>query len=206
MEKIVKTTISNNVVTMFKKILSIFLIVAIVINVVIPKSQELKENFMLAINCVTEMAQTNFYDKYAESVVSVTNGIAGNILNALNKAGLCEQKISNEKEQTATNKKQNKKAEPINTSTESGIIIENNVNGENTINILKAKTTGQAYTQNINEQTQYYNEGLINGNSKANNIGILFFILFSILVVRIKDTIAVLYNNKNTGKEPTWSK
>jgi hypothetical protein len=141
------------------------------------------------------MAQTNFYDKYAESVVNVTNGIASNIIGALSKAGLCEQKIGNEKEQAATNKKQNKKTDPINTSTENGIIIENNISSENTINVLKAKTTGLAYTNIEKQQLQYYNEGLINSNSKANNLGILFFILFSILVVRIKDTIAVLYNN-----------
>ena len=195
MEKIIKNTISNKVLAISKKMLSIFLMFAVIINVVIPKSQEMKENFMLAINCVAEMAQTNFYDKYAESVVNVTNGIASNIIGALSKAGLCEQKISSEKEQAATKNKQDKKTDPINTSTENGIIIENNINSENTINILKAKTTGLAYTNIDNQQIQYYNEGLINSNSKANNIGILFFILFSILVVRIKDTIAVLYNN-----------
>ena len=194
MEKIAKMTISNRIIELAKKTISMFLMLAIVFNVVIPKAEWLKNNFAIALNCVCEV-QTNFYDKYAESVVNVTNGIASNIIGALSKAGLCEQKIGKEKEQAATNKKQNKKTDPINTSTENGIIIENNISSENTINILKAKTTGLAYTNIDKQQLQYYNEGLINSNSKANNIGILFFILFSILVVRIKDTIAVLYNN-----------
>ena len=195
MEKIVKTTILNKIVDIAKKTVAMFLMLSLVFNVVIPKTQELKENFILAINCVAEMAQTNFYDKYVESAVNLTNGIAGNILNVLNKAGLSVEKISSEKEQAATNNKQDKKTEPINTSTESGIIVENNISSENTINILKAKTMGLAYTNIDAGQLQYYNEEQTNSNSKANNIGILFFILFSILVVRIKDTIAVIYNN-----------
>ena len=202
MEKIAKMTISNRIIELAKKTISMFLMLAIIFNVVIPKAEWLKNNFAIALNCVCEV-QTNFYDKYADSVVNVTNGIASSIINVLNKAGLCGEKISNKKEE-ATKNKQNKQ-EPINTSAENGIIIENNISNENTINLLKSKTTGLAYTQNINEQIQYYNEGLVGSNDKANNIGILFFILFSILVVRIKDTIALIINNKKINrKEPTW--
>ena len=203
MEKIAKTTISNKIVELAKKTISMFLMLAIIFNVVIPKAQWLKNNFAIALNCVCEV-QTNFYDKYADSVVSVTNGIASNIINVLNKAGLCGDKISNSKEEAATGSKKDKQ-EPINTSAENGIIIENNISNENTINLLKSKTTGLAYTSNYNEQIQYYNDGLISSNKETNNIGILFFILFSILVVRIKDTIAIIINNKKINrKEPTW--
>ena len=202
MEKMIKTTISNKIIEIAKKTISMFLMLAIVFNVIIPKAEWLKNNFAIALNCVCEV-QTNFYDKYAESVVNVTNGIASNIINVLNKAGLCGEKISNSKEEATASKKEQKQ-EPINTSAENGIITENNINSENT-NMLKAKTTGLAYTQHINDQIQYYNEGLVGSNDKANNIGILFFILFSILVVRIKDTIALIINNKKINrKEPTW--
>ena len=188
--------VMKKLIVVFKKMLSIFLVAAIFFNGFIPKSSEFKSNFKEAIKCAVE-TQTNFLDKYADSVVSVTNGIAGNVLNALNVAGLCEQKISKEKEQTATNSKQDRKTEPINTSTESGIIIESNTNNVNAVKLLKSKTEGLSYTQVNNKQLQYYSEEIISSRSLSNDIGILFFILFGILVVRIKDTIAVLYNNRN---------
>jgi len=173
--------------------LSIFLVAAIFFNGFIPKSEEFKSNLKEAINCAVE-TQTNFLDKYADSVVSVTNGIAGNVLNV---AGLAGEKIRSEKEQAATNSKQDRKTEPINTSTESGIIIESNTNNVNAVKLLKSKTEGLSYTQVNNKQLQYYSEEIISSRSLSNDIGILFFILFGILVVRIKDTIAVLYNNRN---------
>jgi len=185
----------RNIVVVFKKMLSIFLISAIFFNGFIPKSAEFKNNLKEAISCAVE-TQTNFLDKYADSVVSVTNGIAGNVLNALNVAGLCEQKISKEKEQAATNNKQDKKPEPINTSTESGIIIESNTNNSTALNLLKEKVNGLAYSNVYNRANLYSDIGLVRSN-EITDTGILFFILFAILVVRIKDTIAVLYNNRN---------
>jgi len=187
-----------------KKMLSIFLVAAIFFNGFIPKSAEFKNNLKEAISCAVE-TQTNFLDKYADSVVSVTNGIAGNVLNALSKAGLAGEKISNEEEQTATNNKQDKKTEPINTSAENGIIIESNTNNSTTLNLLKEKVNGLAYSNVYNEANLYGDTGVVRPN-EITNTGILFFILFAILVVRIKDTIAVLYNNRNIVKEPTWLK
>ena len=189
------STIIKSIV--FKKMLSIFLIAAIFFNGFIPKSAEFKNNFVEAINCAVA-TQTIFIDKYAESVVSVTNGIASNIVNVLNKAGLCEQKISNEKEQAATNNKQNKKTEPINTSTENGIIVESNTNNSTTLNLLKEKASGLAYSNVYNGANLYSDMEVVRPNEKTNT-GILFFILFAILVVRIKDTIAVINNNRNIG-------
>ena len=175
-----------------KKMLSIFLVMAIFFNGFIPKSAEFKNNLKEAISCAVE-TQTNFLDKYADSVVSVTNGIAGNVLNALSKAGLVGEKISNEEEQTATNNKQDKKTEPINTSADNCIITGNNTNNTNMLNELKTKLTGLAYSKDDNERNLYRDMVLVHTNGTTET-GILFFILFAILVVRIKDTIAVLYN------------
>ena len=182
-----------------KKMLSIFLVAAIFFNGFIPKSAEFKNNLKEAINCAVE-TQTNFLDKYADSVVSVTNGIASNILSVLNKSGLVEEQIS--KTNKATNKDE-QKSEPINTSAESGIIIESNTNNSTALNLLKEKVNGLAYSNVYNEANLYGDTGVVRPN-EITNTGILFFILFAILVVRIKDTIAVLYNNRNIVKEPTW--
>ena len=170
--------------------LSIFLIVAILFNGFIPKSAEFKNNFIEAINCAVE-TQTNFIDKYAESVVNVTNGIASNIIGALNVAGLAGEKISTDKK---TTNKDEQKTEPINTSADNGIIIKSNTNNSTTINLLKEKVTGLAYSNVYNGANLYGDTGVVRSNA-ATQTGILFFILFAILVVRIKDTIAVLYNN-----------
>ena len=171
--------------------LSIFLIVAILFNGFIPKSAEFKNNFIEAINCAVA-TQTNFIDKYAESVVNVTNGIASNILSALNKAGLAGENIN--KADKTTNNKDEQKTEPINTSADNGIIIKSNTNNSTTINLLKEKVTGLAYSNVYNGANLYGDTGVVRSNA-ATQTGILFFILFAILVVRIKDTIAVLYNN-----------
>jgi len=187
------STIINSL--LLKKLVTIFLMVSLCLNVVIPKSEQLKEGFVAAINCAVE-TQTNFLDKYADSVVSVTNGIASNIIGALNVAGLAGEKISTDKK--ATNKDE-QKTEPINTSADNCIITGNNTNNTNTLNELKAKITELAYSKVDNENNLYKDIGVVRPNG-ATDTGILFFILFAILVVRIKDTIAVLYNNnRNIG-------
>jgi len=175
-----------------KKMLSIFLVTAIFFNVFVPKNLEFKSNFIAAAKCAI-VTHTNFYDKYAEAVVTVTNGIAKNILNVLNKAGIFEEEIS--KANQAAEKQNKQKSEPVNTSADNCIITEKNTNNQNEINILKAKAAN-AMSFNVEDLNIMYSNLKISREELTNNIGILFFILFSILVVRIKDTIA-LNNNKN---------
>ncbi|WP_413853082.1 hypothetical protein, partial [Candidatus Ruminimicrobium bovinum] len=74
--------------------------------------------------------------------------------------------------------------------------IESNTNNSTTLNLLKEKVNGLAYSNVYNGADLYSDTGLVRPN-EITNTGILFFILFAILVVRIKDTIAVLYNNRN---------
>ena len=191
MENMIKMIISNNVFAIIKKILSVFFMFAIIFNVVVPKSAKLKENFISAVNCVSEIAQTNFYDKYAESIVRVINGIASNILGALNLAGLAGEKINKKAD---GKKSEDKETSPINKSNNNGIIIKNKANGPTQLNLLKAKAACLAYSNVYSGANLYSDTGVVRPN-EITDTGILFFILFAILVVRIKDTIAVLYNN-----------
>ena len=64
--------------------------------------------------------------------------------------------------------------------------------------MLKEKVNGLAYSNVYNRANLYSDIGLVRPN-EITNTGILFFILFAILVVRIKDTIAVINNNRNIG-------
>jgi len=192
------STIIKNIA--LKKMLSIFLIAAIFFNGFVPKSTEFKSNFIAAAKCAI-VTHTNFYDKYAETVVMVTNGIAKDILNVLNKAGIFEEEVSKANQ---AEKQDKRKSEPVNTSADNCIITENNTNNQNEINILKAKAAN-AMSFNVEYFNIMYNNLKISSEYLTNNIGILFFILFSILVVRIKDTIAsIIINKKIERKEPTW--
>ena len=182
------STIINNLLV--KNIFYIFLVTAIFFNGFVPKSTEFKSNFIAAAKCAI-VTHTNFYDKYAQTVVTVTNGIAKDILKVLNKAGIFEEEIS-KANQAAKQDKQ--KSEPVNTSADNCIITGNNTNNQNEINVLKAKTANTMYFK-VEDLNIMYSNLKISSEELTNNIGILFFILFSVLVVRIKETIAVLYNN-----------
>ncbi|WP_413853822.1 hypothetical protein [Candidatus Ruminimicrobium bovinum] len=173
-----------------RKVVAIILMISVLFNVIIPKTQKIKEYFVAAINCAVE-TQTNFLDKYAESVVSVTNEIAENVLNALNMAGLAGEKINKKAD---GKKREGEETAPINTSNDNGIIIKNKANGPTQLNLLKVKAACLAYSNVYNDANLYGDTGLVRPN-EITDTGILFFILFAILVVRIKDTIAVLYNN-----------
>jgi len=190
---------SNNLLKLTKKTIVMFLLFAMVFNVIIPKIDCVKNSFAEALTCAV-IAQTSFIDKYADGVIKVTNKMAITLLIALNKAGLFEEES---KEKEGTNQ-DNRKSEPVNSSTENGIITENNTNNQNGMNILKEKiiNTMCFYNDNLNII------GSLNVNCRdlSNDIGILFFILFSILVVRIKDTIALSLNinNKKYKDKPAW--
>jgi CBS domain containing-hemolysin-like protein len=188
-------------VVIFKKMLSIFLIAAIFFNGFIPKSMELKRNIIAAAKCAI-VTHTNFYDKYAGTVVTVTNGIAKDILKVLNKEVVFEEEKSKANQAQEQDKE---KSEPLNTSADNCIITGNNTNNQNEINKLKAKTANTMCIE-VEEFSIVYSNLKLSKENLTKNIGILFFILFSILVVRIKETIAVINNNKNIVKEPTWLK
>lgn len=189
----------NNLLELIKKTIVMFLLFAMVFNVIIPKMDCVNNSFTEALTCAV-IAQTSFIDKYADGVIKVTNKMAISLLIALNKAGLFEEES---KEKEGTNQ-DNRKSEPVNSSTENGIIIGNNTNNQNGMNILKEKIINTVCFCNDNLNIV----GSLNVNCRdlSSDIGILFFILFSILVVRIKDTIALSLNtnNKKYKNKPAW--
>jgi len=169
-----------------KKLFSVFLIVMLLFGCIVPKSQEFKVDFIAALSCNVKIIQTNFYEKVLDAEMSVVNSVL-NVFNAeeIQLTKNQNKKKDNDKDQT----------QPVNTSADNGIIIERNTNNQSGINVLKAKTLNVVYSYSKDLNILYGNLK-INCNFLLNDIGILFFILFSILVVRIKDTIAVVLNNK----------
>ena len=184
---------------LLKKMFAIFLVAAIFFNGFVPKSSEFKSNFLAAINCAVA-TQTDFFEKYSDTVVMVTTVVAENILKTLNIEELMEGKIDGQNQKG----EKGNKPEPVNTSADNCIITEKNTNNQNEINILKAKAAN-AMSFNVEDLNIMYSNLKISSEYLTKNIGILFFILFSILVVRIKDTIAnIIINKKIERKEPTW--
>jgi hypothetical protein len=81
---------------------------------------------------------------------------------------------------------------------------ENNINERMELNVIKGEVSNIGYVA-LNDLNILYKNIKINCEKSASTVGILFFILFSILVVRIKDTIAsIIINKKIERKEPTW--
>jgi len=177
--KVGYSNIINKILNKAQKLVVVFVLIMVLFNNLVPKNFELKNNFFSALNCVVGSMEYNFLDKY----VTVVNNILIN-LNIIKLAGT--QVIS-----TGTQKQEKDKQFPVNTSADSGIIIQNSINQ---IEILKANLSCLIYEM-TNKLYNIYGSIKIICNKEMSNVGILFFILFSILVVRIKDTIAVL-NNK----------
>ena len=185
--KVLCFTYINNLSSLcLKKILSIFLIAVLLFGSFIPKNQEFKNNFVSALNCAVNTVQTNFYDQYSNVVMSVIN----NILTNLNIAELAGTQAI----QTQNQKQENNKQIPVNnTSSDNAITIQNSTNGQ--IQTLKANLSYLVY-ETINKLYNICESIKTSSSKETSTMGILFFILFSILVVRIKDTIAVILNKK----------
>ena len=174
-----------------KKILVLFLILTFLFNGFIPKNSELKNSFVTAVTCVLNTIETNFYDKYSSIVTSVISDILVDFdIVEVSETQLSNKQNKNEDNQTSV---------PITSSEDNEIII------------TQTNTTNQTQLFRTNFFNLIYeivrDVGGGGGNLSVNissnkiipDVGILFFILFSILVVRIKDTIAVL-NNKRMVK------
>jgi hypothetical protein len=168
-----------------KKILSIFLIGVLLFNVFIPKNQEIKSNFIVALNCVVNTVETNFYDRYSNVVMSVISSILSNF----NIETIAEAQLSKQQSQ----KTDNNIPVPVNTSADSCVIMQSSTGSQ--IETLKANISYLIY-ETTNKLYNVYENIKVNGSKEISTMGILFFILFSILVVRIKDTIAVILNKK----------
>ena len=176
----------NNLSSIYlKKILSIFLMSVLLFNIFIPKSQEIRSSFISALNCVVSTVQTNFYDEYSNVVMSVVNSILSNFnIEMIAEAQLSEQQAQQKDGESST---------PVNTSADNAIIIQTGTS--NQIETLNLNLSYLIYESKNKLYDVCGNIGVNFGN-RATNMGILFFVLFAILVVRIKDTIAVILNKK----------
>jgi hypothetical protein len=161
-----------------------------------PKTEQMKESFMEALSCAVGTIESNFFNGYVNKIDEVMK----EVLEVLEVSVFVEGSLLN----SERDKQEKKEHIPVNSSSDSCIMEENNINERMELNVIKGEVSNIGYIA-LNDLNILYKNIKINCEKSASAVGILFFILFSILVVRIKDTIAVIINNKIINrKEPAW--
>lgn len=194
MERIEKITISNIGCFGFeflKKFCVLFLALTLCFNGLISKNQNFKDIFIKAFNCAAGSVEFDFIDGYAKKISGVTNTIANNVLKALKSAGLTQPQISK------NNNKTDNESVPANEPTNNAILAQRSININTLSNFTKTKSIC-SYSAVISIRALYilYNNMKVNCDNVPIDVGILYFILFSIFVVKIKDVINNIKNNK----------
>ena len=175
----------------FKKSVVVFFALMLSVNGFIPKNQNFKDVLVRVFNCAISTAEFNFIDGYVGRISGVTNTIAANVLKALKSAGLTQPQISK------NNNKKNNESVPANESSNSALLIQRSLTLNSPINFVKTKFI-YSYSMNMSVNALY----ILYGNMKVHcdnipiDVGILYFILFSIFIVKIKDVINNIRNNK----------
>ena len=194
MEKTKNFTISNVGCLgfeFFKKSVVVFFALMLCFNGFIPKNQNFKDVFIKAFKCAVGSVEFDFVDGYAKRISGVTKTIATDVLNALKSAGLAQPRISKDNSKTDT------ESVPVNTPANNAMLTQRSISVSSLSNFTKTKLI-YSYSVNMSVNALYilYNNMKVNCDSVPIDVGILYFILFSIFVVKIKDVINNIRNNK----------
>lgn len=175
----------------FKKSVVVFFALILSVNDFIPKNQNFKDVLVRAFNCAVSTAEFNFIDGYVGRISGVTNTIAANVLKSLKSAGLTQPQISK------NNNKTDNESVPINESANNAVLSQRSINIASSTSFLKTKLIN-SYSINMSVSALYilYNNMKVHCDNIPIDVGILYFILFSIFVVKIKDVINNIRNSK----------
>lgn len=164
-----------------KKILCVFLIGIMLFNGFVPKSQEVKNNFFIALSCVVHSAVFEVFSQCTETMTVISNKIAHDLFELF-------------MAQTGSTKSQNEqnsdKQQPVpaNTSTDSGIINERNFSEQSQFNIVKTTVSYVSYIA-VNDLFRLYNNIKVYDDGNFFALFVLLILLFAIYTTRIKDVI-----------------
>ena len=180
---VVEFFIHSFIHTLTKKILCVFLVGIMFFNGFVPKSQEIKENFFVALNCVMHSTMIKFCNDCRNAVTLISSGIEQKLFEMF----MTQEGIIAVKDNRKTNKQS---PIPVNTSQESEIITQRTITEQIEFSIIKP-TAVYVSVNSMNDLYLLYNNiKTYPGNNKATiPIFVLLMILFSIYVVRIKDVI-----------------
>ena len=184
----------NTFFKFFKKASCLFLVTIMFFNIFVTKSQEFKDSFFVALNCAVKTMESNFFNEH----ISVANELISSILQNL-QVSLIGKEVQSKKAQ-----KEDKNPTPVNSSSDNAILMKKIDNSTDfSINFIKSKVI---YSSIMSKDLHVlYNSAKAYSKGVASTVGILFFILFAVLIARIKDTINnyVLIKKMET-KEPAW--
>jgi len=185
---IINRNINRQIIQLSKKLICVFLTLFFLFSTVVPKTQEFKNSFFTVLNCaVNNIIKVNFYEEYLKTITGIMDYVSD-----ISDVSDMVQSVLAKTSSSKTDNNNNNNI-PINTSEDNEVIIQNSTN--NQIETLKANLSYLIY-ETTNKLYNICESVKTNTGNQTSNMGILFFILFSILVVRIKDTIAVILNKK----------
>jgi hypothetical protein len=171
--------------------LCIFLVGIMFLNGFVPKSQESKSNFFVALNCVIHTAMFEVFSQCNEVVMLISNKITEELFKLFTADAGTTKPQSKEESNNQT-------PVPVNTSADSGIITERTVTEQTQFNIIKTTVVYISFIV-INKLYRLYNNVKVDpNNSSATMLFMLLMILFGIYTIRIKDVInnnSILKNN-----------
>ena len=179
---IINRNINRQIIQFSKKLICIFLMLFFLFGTIVPKTQEFKNSFFTVLNCaVNNIIKMNFHEEYLKAIT----GIMDYVLDISDVSDIAQPILT----KTSNSKTDNNNI-PTNISEDNEVIIQNT---NNQIETLKANLSYLIY-ETTNKLYNIYESIKINIGNRTLSVGILFFILFSILVVRIKDTIALIFS------------
>jgi hypothetical protein len=193
MNKIDNYAIFDKIVNSTKKVIVFFVLFVFLLNGFVPKGQEFKESLIESFNCAVSAVENNFLDEYTNAAMSIINNIMQKVCIAVGISG----KVSKQEEQGAGSKE----SVPINNSSEE-LIIREKIRTDSVTNYAKIKMLEM--NNFVNDKVSGIYSSMINREGIISGMGILFFILFSIVVIRIKDVMDNNIIKKEYKKEPAW--
>ena len=171
----------------FRKTLVAFVFLCMLVNGFTPRSEEGRNSLIVIAACTMHNAVSELFVSCNEALTSISNKITNEIYALI---------ISKETNATSPVKQEdNKKPDPVNTTSDNGIIPEKNQNIKYSANNQEISYIHKDF---IITEKLYRLYGNIKVNCCRETEGILIFVLFAILVIKKKDEFE---NIKKSGNK-----
>jgi hypothetical protein len=188
-------SIINKIFYNTQKFIALFVLFVILLNSFVPRNQEIRKNFMESFNCAVSAIECNFFDEYTKAIMGIVNNIMHNLLMTVDIKEMVSEQDKQGKEQ--------KEEIPVNSSSEE-MVIRERTEGANVFGYNIRLGTGYFSSMQIKDLSVEYDNIKGYSDKLVSSIGILFFILFGIIVIRIKDVMNNNIIKITQNREPAW--
>ena len=167
--------------------LAVFVAFIMFFNGFVPKSAEVKNNFVMALTCVVHSAMFEVFSQCTEAVTVMSNKLAHELIELITAETGSTKPVDNKKSD-------DQQPVPVNTSADSGIVTERNFTEQAQFNIVKTTVTYISFIA-VNDLFRLYNNVKVFDDNVMATVFMLLIILFAIYTIRIKDVINNIKNN-----------